>query len=64
MTDSSQLVGVSEAAEILDVDRATITRWTRDGKLVPAQKLPGRNGPYLFTRASIAHLAAQRRTSR
>lgn len=53
------MIGTAEAARLLKVDRATVTRWAKAGKLA-ATKFPGRNAPYLFTRASVRHLAAQR----
>jgi len=61
LMESSRLVGVAEAAEILEVDRATVTRWLRQGKIIAAHKLPGSNGAWLMPYASVAHLAAQRR---
>jgi excisionase family DNA binding protein len=63
LMEDSRLIGTTETAELLGVDRATVTRWARSGKLA-ATKLAGRNGPYLFTRVSVAHLAAQRRNGR
>lgn len=61
LMEHSRLCGVTEAAEELDVDRATVTRWLRAGKLTVVVKLPGRNGPYLLDRAAVKHLAAQRK---
>lgn len=63
LMEDSRVIGTTEAATLLGVDRATVTRWARTGK-VEAHKMPGRNAPWLFGRASVAHLAAQRRTGR
>ncbi len=56
----NDLIGSAEACRILGVDKATITRWVTAGTLTPAHKLPGLNGAYLFTRADINQLAAER----
>ena len=57
------LIGTKEASRILDVDKATITRWVQTGHLTAAHKLPGPNGLYLFHRADIETLAKQRAAS-
>jgi predicted site-specific integrase-resolvase len=51
------LIGSAEAATILHVDQATITRWVTNGTLTPATKLPGLSGAYLFHRTDIETLA-------
>ena len=43
----------AEAASALTVDRATVTRWVQSGRLVPALKLPGLRGAYVFTDEAI-----------
>jgi len=55
------LIGSAEACTILEVDKATLSRWVAAGTLKPAHKLPGRNGAYLFHRADIVLYDAQRR---
>jgi excisionase family DNA binding protein len=57
------LIGSTEACRILNIDKATLTRWVTSGQLNPAHKLPGKNGAYLFHRATIQNLAAQRETA-
>lgn len=57
------LIGSTEAVRILDVDKATLSRWVAAGQVVPAHQLPGKNGAYLFHRADITALAAQRRAA-
>lgn len=49
----------AQAAARLGVDRKTILRWIADGRL-PAVKLAGRTGAYLFDPADVDRLAAQR----
>jgi excisionase family DNA binding protein len=51
------LIGSAEAAKILSVDQATISRWVHNGTLNPATKLPGLSGAYLFHRTDIETLA-------
>jgi DNA-binding transcriptional MerR regulator len=53
---SAVLIGSTESARILNVDKATLTRWVAAGILVPAHKLPGKNGALLFNRADIERL--------
>jgi excisionase family DNA binding protein len=48
-----------EACRILGVNPSTLTRWANDGT-VPAIKLPGKNGPFVYRRATIEILAASR----
>lgn len=54
------LVGSSEAADILGVDKATLVRWVARGRVAPVHKLPGGNGAFLFSRAVIIRLAQER----
>jgi predicted site-specific integrase-resolvase len=52
------LIGTTEAVDILKVDKATITRWVAAGKLTPVTKLPRKNGAFIFNRADVEALAA------
>ncbi len=54
-----QMIGSLEAARILDVDRATVTRWALEGRLAH-QRLPGQTGAYVFDRADVEKLAKQK----
>lgn len=54
------LIGTAEVTRILGCDKATVLRRIDAGKLVPAMKMPGPNGAYLFKRADVEALAAQR----
>ena len=60
MHSEPDLIGSSEVCRILDINPSTVGRWVDAGRLTPAHKLPGKNGAYLFHRADIAKLAAQR----
>lgn len=51
-------IGSREACQILqNIDRATLSRWVKDGKLPLAGKLPGKNGAMLFNRDDVERLA-------
>lgn len=64
MATHTDLVGSSEACRLLNnIDKATLSRWVRDGKVKPAHKLPGRNGAFLFDRAEIGRVAAEQEES-
>jgi predicted site-specific integrase-resolvase len=54
------LIGTAEVTRILGVDKATVLRRIEAGKLTPAFKMPNKNGAYLFRRADVEALAAQR----
>ena len=56
----SELLGVSEAAEVLGVSKATVKRAALSGALKPAHKMPGDSGAYLFTRAAVLAYAEKR----
>lgn len=53
MQTSLELIGSREACRILDRDRATLTRYVKDGKLSAVGKLSGQNGAYVFERATV-----------
>lgn len=49
----SELIRAVEAAELLGVNRSTLTRWVAAGHITPAVKAPGYKGILLFDRADI-----------
>jgi hypothetical protein len=54
------IIGGVEASEILGIDRSTLSRWIAAGKIVPLQQLPTSRGAFLFIRADVEQLAAER----
>ena len=44
-------ITTAQAADMLGVDRSTLTRWVQGGKIRAAVKLP--SGAYLFARADL-----------
>ena len=54
------LVSAAQAAEIVGVNRATITRWAKAGKLPTVIKAPGELGTRLFNRSDVERLARER----
>jgi excisionase family DNA binding protein len=60
---TTDLIGSLEAAEILHVNQATVTRWVHKGKLPTAVKAPGIRGARLFHREHIVALAQQRQAA-
>jgi excisionase family DNA binding protein len=59
MPDDEVIIYTAEAAEILGIDRATVTRWAESGKLPALRKLPGKNGVYLFSSEVVRRKAAE-----
>lgn len=57
---NDELVGSAEVCRTLEINPSTVSRWVEAGRLTPAHKLPGRNGAYLFRRADIDTLVAER----
>lgn len=60
MHTATNLIGSKRACEILEVDRATLVRMVRDGRLEPVSKMEGRNGAYVFDPAAVTRLAEAR----
>ena len=56
----SELMGVTEAAQLLGVSKATVKRAALAGTLITAHKLPGFSGAYLFTREAVEAYAQER----
>ncbi len=54
------IIGSTEACTILNIDKATISRWVAAGRITPVAKLPRKNGAFLFARADIYALATER----
>jgi predicted site-specific integrase-resolvase len=54
------IIGSTEACTILQIDKATISRWVAAGKLSPVGKLPRKNGAFFFSRQAIDALAEAR----
>lgn len=53
-------VTTAEAANLLHASVWTVQRLVKSGALTPTKKLPGRRGAYLFDRAAVEALAAER----
>ncbi|MDJ1115330.1 DUF6397 family protein [Microbacterium dauci] len=52
------LIGSAEAARLLHVDRSTLTRWVKAGRIEPVQRLDRYRGDFLFDAADVAAMAA------
>ena len=55
---SSKLLTTTEVADRLGIARQTVAWRVAHGHMTPAQKLPGRNGAYLFDAEQIDYVAA------
>lgn len=60
VSQSANIIGTSEAAQILGWSPAKLKREAKDGRLPFEAKLPGGTGAYLFHRAVIEAHAARR----
>jgi excisionase family DNA binding protein len=54
-TDERTLISTEEVAKLLGVDETTVQRRARAGH-IPAHKMPGLRGAYIFERAVIEQL--------
>lgn len=52
---TEETVGTREAGRIAKRHQRTIVDWVRSGKL-PAQKMPGKRGPYVINRSDLENL--------
>jgi excisionase family DNA binding protein len=57
MQKNLDLIGSAEAADMLGIDRATVTRWVHAGTLVPFTRGSGRTGEFLFERSTVLSIA-------
>ena len=53
------LLTTLEVCGHLRVDRSTLTRWVASERIRPAQKLPGRNGAFLFEPDAVERLRVE-----
>ncbi len=53
---TTKLIPTAEAAEILGIDRSTLSRWVAFGHIKPAMRTSPR-GPMLFDRREVQRLA-------
>ncbi len=61
MNKPSKFVGSAEACRVLDVDRSTLTRWVKAGRLkTQARSSDHTNGALLFARRDVDALAVER----
>lgn len=57
-TDTTNLIGTAEAAQLLGKSHRTIHRLVKSGALTPALTAPGGpKGSFLFARADVERLA-------
>ena len=56
-TTTPEMLGPADVCERLGIDRSTLTRWVKAGKIVPAMKLPGLRGAYVFTADEVERVA-------
>lgn len=59
--DDDDLLPSSEVCALLFVDRSTLSRYVKAGRITPARKLAGLRGAMLFNRGDVDALAAERR---
>lgn len=62
-TSPPELIGAATACKILGIHRVTLTRWIAEGLVPVVTKMPSKNGAYVFDRAEIERLSAERRAS-
>jgi predicted site-specific integrase-resolvase len=63
MASDDRLISSHEASRMLGIDRSTLLRRVRQGKIPAAEKWDGKTGPYRFAYATIARIVAERRAA-
>lgn len=53
-------IGAAEAAQILGIDRSTLSRMVRAGSVPVVLQMPGRTGARLFSRKAVMSVARER----
>jgi excisionase family DNA binding protein len=56
---TDDLLSTTEAADLIGTERSNVSKMVRDGRLVPARKMPGPTGAYVFHRAEVERAAAE-----
>lgn len=56
--DAAELLTSPQVGQMIGRSARTVHRLVEAGRLVPAQRLPGPNGPMLFRRADVEALLA------
>lgn len=59
MHKSQELIRSADAAAMLAIDRSTLSRWVKAGKLTPAVEGSGIRGERFFAREDVEALAAK-----
>lgn len=57
--DTQQLLSPQQAAKLIGIDRTTLARWRREGRISAAFHAPGKQGAYLYDINDVEALAAR-----
>ena len=50
------LLATRQVADTLGIDTSTISRWVKEGRIVPVMRLPGKTGAMLFANKDVERL--------
>ena len=59
MNPTDSLMTSAEVCDRLGIDRSTLSRWVASGRIAYVHKLPGKTGPFLFTRKEVERVRAE-----
>lgn len=51
------LLATTQVAERLGIERSTLSRWVKEGRITYAMRLPGPKGAFLFAPAEVERVA-------
>ncbi len=57
MTDQTDRYTSTQACQMLDISRRTLTNWIASGKVKPTWSGPGRNGSLSWSRLNLQRIA-------
>jgi len=55
----TDLLPTADAAEAIGVKPSTLSRWVASGRIAYVHKLPGKTGPFLFTRKEVERVRVE-----
>lgn len=60
LTDTTvEFVSTAAAAKYIGIERSTLFRWVKKGRITPAMRVSPDNGAYLFHRTDVEALARE-----
>ena len=56
---TDDLLSTVQTADLIGIERSTVSKMVREGRLTPAHKLPGPTGAFVFLRSEVMRAKAE-----